>query len=227
MFYQIRHVTKFQYDEAVSETVMEVRKHPRSDAMQRCLSHELTTTPRARIFSYRDYLGNVVHHFNVPGRYSRLMLVAESLVEVDPSPEVPQFTPDAWAELDGMVARGDYWEMLRPSHFARPSQALEEFRSGHAIERNSDPLETILAVRNTLYEVFDYEPRSTAVDSPIEVALESRKGVCQDFAHIMIALTRELGIPCRYVSGYLFHNRTADRSAEGATHAWVEALLPR
>jgi transglutaminase-like putative cysteine protease len=65
------------------------------------------------------------------------------------------------------------------------------------------------------------------VNSPIEVSLDSRQGVCQDFSHIMIAVVRNLGIPCRYVSGYLYHDQLHhDRSAEGATHAWVEALLP-
>ncbi len=69
--------------------------------------------------------------------------------------------------------------------------------------------------------------KSTHVNSPIEVSLGSRQGVCQDFSHIMIAIVRNLGIPCRYVSGYLYHDELHhDRSAEGATHAWVEALVP-
>ncbi len=72
-----------------------------------------------------------------------------------------------------------------------------------------------------------YSPKSTRVDSPIDDALESRKGVCQDFTHIMIALVRQLGIPCRYVSGYLFHQPDGDvRSPDGSTHAWGEAWLP-
>ena len=78
-----------------------------------------------------------------------------------------------------------------------------------------------------IYDYFDYSPKATRVDSPIDVALESRKGVCQDFAHVMITLVRSrLHIPCRYVSGYLFHSNDGDRSSESATHAWVEALLP-
>jgi transglutaminase-like putative cysteine protease len=79
-----------------------------------------------------------------------------------------------------------------------------------------------------LYKYFDYVPRSTKVDSPIDVALTSKKGVCQDFAHIMITLVRSrLKIPCRYVSGYLYHGRAeTDRSAASATHAWIEVLLP-
>ena len=81
-----------------------------------------------------------------------------------------------------------------------------------------------------IYRLFAYVPNSTKVDSPIEEALLSRQGVCQDFAHIMIALARPLRIPCRYVSGYLFHceeNGHQDRSLEGASHAWVEAFVPR
>ena len=77
-----------------------------------------------------------------------------------------------------------------------------------------------------LYEYFDYAPNTTTVNSPIDDALRAERGVCQDFAHIMIALVRSLKIPCRYVSGYLFHaDKAKDRSPAGATHAWVEAYL--
>ena len=95
------------------------------------------------------------------------------------------------------------------------------------VERRADPLSLLREINAAIYETFDYAPQSTSVDSPIDDALEARKGVCQDFAHIMIALVRELKIPCRYVSGYLFHGREDhDRSAADATHAWVEAFLP-
>ncbi|WP_255603911.1 transglutaminase family protein [Oscillochloris sp. ZM17-4] len=78
-----------------------------------------------------------------------------------------------------------------------------------------------------MYRTFAYAPQTTTVDSPIDEALAKRKGVCQDFAHIMIALVRPLGIPCRYVSGYLYHRvEDHDRSERDASHAWVEALLP-
>jgi transglutaminase-like putative cysteine protease len=79
-----------------------------------------------------------------------------------------------------------------------------------------------------IYDLFEYVPHSTRVDSPIEQALSARQGVCQDFAHIMIALVRRLHVPCRYVSGYMFHRDEPekDRSLEGASHAWVEALVP-
>ncbi len=95
--------------------------HPRSDANQRCLTFQLSVTPRCRVFSYRDHLSNHVHHFDIPGQHGQLVIVAESLVEMEPCLPIPSFlAPDAWAELDHMVEQGDYAEMLFPSEFAQP-----------------------------------------------------------------------------------------------------------
>ncbi len=118
MYYSIRHLTKFLYSNQVSESMMETRMHPRSDQNQRCLTFHLSVSPRCRVFSYRDHLANHVHHFDIPGMHGQLVIVAESLVEVQPAAQVPAFlAPDAWADLDAMVEQGDYWEMLLPSEF--------------------------------------------------------------------------------------------------------------
>jgi transglutaminase-like putative cysteine protease len=228
LFYSIRHLTKFQYAKPVSESVMEMRMHPRSDSNQRCLSFSLSISPRTRVFSYRDHLGNNIHHFDIPGEHQQLVIVAESLVEQQPLAEIPKSQDSsAWRELDSIVAEGDYWEMLLPSEFACPTDALKKLADRMEVVRRGDPLSLLHELNLRLYEHFDYVPKSTRADSPIDVAIESGKGVCQDFAHIMIALVRQLGIPCRYVSGYLHHNKDMrDRSTSDATHAWVEALLP-
>ena len=233
MYYSIRHATKFRYSTHVSESLMEARMQPRSDGPQRCLSFQLAVQPKARVQSYRDYLGNTVHHFDVPGRHKQLSIVADALVDVQPAAALPEWLGEnAWKQLDEMIAQGDYIEMLMESHFGQSTELLEQFAQELDVEsrqkaRTSDPLKLVLELNALLYSKIAYVPKSTRVDSPIDHALESRQGVCQDFAHIMIALTRRIGIPCRYVSGYLFH-RAGDRtrSAEGATHAWVEALLP-
>ena len=228
MFYSIRHSTRFRYDKAVSESLMEVRMHPRTEGTQRCLTFQLSVSPKARVTSYRDYLGNTIHHFDVPGHHHQLMIVAESLVDSLQQAELGQLGVEAWDELDALVADGDYWEMLAPSHFAQPSELLRELSKALGVERRGNPLGLLLELNAGIYNWFDYTPKSTRVDSPIDDALRTRQGVCQDFAHIMLALTRELRIPCRYVSGYLYHgSNDKDRSSEGATHAWVEALLPR
>src|ERR1700722_7829327 len=233
MYYSIRHLTKFRYSAHVSESLMEARMQPRSDGPQRCLSFQLMVQPKARVQYYRDYLGNTVHHFDVPGRHKQLSLVADALVDVQPSPGLPgSLGQSAWDELDELIAAGDFIEMLMPSHFGQSTELLEQFAHELGVEsrekvRQRDPLEFVLNLNALLYGKIAYVPKSTRVDSPIDHALESRQGVCQDFAHIMIGLTRRMGIPCRYVSGYLFHKAgDKTRSAEGATHAWVETLLP-
>src|ERR1700691_4765734 len=233
MYYSIRHLTKFRYSEYVSESLMEARMQPRSDGPQRCLTFQLMVHPRTRVQFYRDYLGNTVHHFDVPGRHKQLSIVADALVDVQSIPVLPASLGEAaWAELDEMVAAGDYIEMLMPSHFGQSSELLERFAQELGVEsrekaRRRDPLHLMLDLNAELYSKIAYVPKSTRVDSPIDHALESRQGVCQDFAHIMIGLARRIGVPCRYVSGYLFHKAgDKTRSAEGATHAWVEALLP-
>jgi transglutaminase-like putative cysteine protease len=154
--------------------------------------------------------------------------VTESLVEIQESPRVaPELGPKAWQELDAMAAAGDYWEMLMPSQFAQPTRALRELAATLEVQRRGDPLSFLRELNAALHDWFDYVPKATRVDSPIDHAIEERKGVCQDFAHIMIALAREVKIPCRYVSGYLCPRPDKpDRSVEGASHAWVEALLP-
>lgn len=96
------------------------------------------------------------------------------------------------------------------------------------VRRRGDPLSLLRELNTALYQYFDYVPQTTHVDSPIDDALQNRAGVCQDFAHVMIALVRGMGIPCRYVSGYLYRTQNDhERSAMDASHAWVEALLPQ
>src|SRR5580692_10210057 len=160
MYFSIRHLTKFLYDNAVSESMMETRMHPRSDQNQRCLTFHLSVSPRCRVFSYRDHLANNVHHFDIPGMHGQLVIVAESLVEVQPAGQIPAFLApdDLAAQLD--------------------------------VRRRDDPLMVLHTLNQQIYEYFDYKPKSTKVDSPIDLALGTRAGVCQDFAHIMITLVR-------------------------------------
>jgi transglutaminase-like putative cysteine protease len=228
MFYSIRHLTRFRYKTPVSESLMELRMHPRTEGGQRCLSFQLSVDPRTRIYEYRDYLGNMVHHFDVPGQHRELKIVAEALVEIEPAPELPdRLEPSAWAELDHQAAAGDYWEMLMPSQFAQPTDALLSLIEPLRVRRRDDPLSFVRELNAAIYDWFEYVPKATRVDSPIDHAIEVRKGVCQDFAHIMTALLRHVKIPCRYVSGYVYRrSENHDRSPEGASHAWVEALLP-
>jgi transglutaminase-like putative cysteine protease len=227
LIYSVRHFTSFSYEPGVRESVMEARMQPRSEGRQRCLSFSLEVAPNANIMLYRDFLGNSVHHFDIPGRHSRVDLTAQALVEIQDAPAPQASEAGTWQDLETLIATGDYWETLAPSHYAHATEPLEEFRSELRLERGDNPFEFLLQLNESMYRAFEYVPNSTAVDSPIGDALRTRQGVCQDFAHIMIALLREFRVPSRYVSGYLAHgSEKKDRSPDGATHAWVDAFLP-
>jgi transglutaminase-like putative cysteine protease len=230
MFYAIRHFTRYRYSRSVWQSMMEVRMHPRSEGNQRCFVFQLSVNPRARIFGYTDSYGNLVHHFDLPSRHSHLTIISDALVNIEAQPSIPEVMEyQAWQELEELVEKKDYWDMLMPSHFARSSPELEQLAEeiGATERKKRSPLAFLQDISSGVHRSFSYVKKSTAVNSPIEDALRSRQGVCQDFAHIMIALVRNSRIPCRYVSGYFYHSaENAHPVADGATHAWVEALLP-
>jgi len=225
MYYTIRHTTRFRYSAPINESIMEVRIQPRSEGNQYCLDFQLHTSPRAHIMNYRGEFGNRVHHFDIPNSHNQLTITAQALVDVTaPSPLPEALTPQAWDELDALTGSDDYWDTFMPSRFANPSELLYELAHELDVRRRDDPLTVLRDLNSAIYRTFEYSPKTTRVDSPIDEALSLRKGVCQDLAHIMITLARHLQIPCRYVSGYLY--RGEGRSTGEATHAWVEAYLP-
>ncbi len=228
MYFSIQHQTRFRYDSPVCESLMELRMQPRSEGRQRCLGYMIKVNPKARVLQYRDHLGNYVHHFSVAPKHTQLLITTESTVETHEADALPATLPmSAWDELDATLAREDYWEFVMPSDFTEPTPRLLALAEEFKVARREDPLTTCLQLNEAIYKAFEYVPKVTKVNSLIDHALEERKGVCQDFAHIMTALLRGLRIPCRYVSGYLYHSRSEEtRSVDGATHAWIEALLP-
>jgi transglutaminase-like putative cysteine protease len=228
LYYSILHKTRFRYSVPVSEHMTEVRMCPRSEGMQRCLQFELKTIPGATMHSYIDYYGNRVHHFGIPAQHRLLTITAEAIVVFTEPAALPDaLGVDAWAELDALTAVENYWDFMAPSQFARSTPLLDALAAELNLERRADPLTLLRELTERMYNTFAYTPQSTSVDSLIDEALAARKGVCQDYAHIMIALLRRIRVPARYVSGYLFHRvEDRDRSEQDATHAWVEALLP-
>jgi len=228
MYYSVLHKTRFCYSAPVTESQTEVRMCPRNEGNQRLLEFRLTTAPSARIQHYRDWLGNEVYHFDIAAAHRQVLILTETTVQLTAPPALPnELDRTAWRALDLLAEQGEYWDFLAPSHFARDTPALLDLAREFGLERRTDPLSLLREVTAQIAGTFAYAPQTTRVDSPIDEALLARRGVCQDFAHIMIALMRRVGVPCRYVSGYLFHRtEDHDRSEEDATHAWVEAFLP-
>ncbi|GAB4517421.1 MAG: transglutaminase family protein [Anaerolineae bacterium] len=229
MYYAVTHLTVYKYSDHVSDSVMQVRLQPRSDQSQRQVRFDLQISPAVKVQSHRDYLGNAIHTFDVPAPHRRLAIKSDAVVEVRECPEVPQSLPvSTWELLDRDNYDRDCYDMLMTGHYTEPTSLLMQFAHEIDWRRRDDPLSLLRELNAVIYNSFDYQQHVTKVDSPIDIALENRLGVCQDFAHIMIALTRQIGIPCRYVSGYLFHREDQlDRSDVDASHAWVEAWLPQ
>jgi transglutaminase-like putative cysteine protease len=226
--YEVKHTTKYVYETPVRETVMEVRMQPRTESLpmhqQRCMSFGLATSPRANLIPQTDYLGNTIHVFTLPGTHNSLTITARSVVEII-APELPPCLPEsAWEKLDRFAEQPELWDLLTPSKFTEPTELSDALMIDLKAYRRADPLTMLRDINTGMYRIFDYDPSATEVDSSIDVALSKRKGVCQDFAHIMLTIVRRMGIPCRYVSGYLFTRR--ERSAADASHAWVEVWLP-
>jgi transglutaminase-like putative cysteine protease len=228
MLFEVRHVTQYHYDEPVRESVIEVRMQPRKSGGQGLVSFDLEIEPAAQVLSYADSWGNAVHHFDIPHSHQRLEIIARSVVETfhraDPPAAVAM---DEWESLGSEAVRGEAWDFLSFGGLVTESPLLAEFVEGRKLGelKRADPLTALGRLNRIVYDAFDYEAGITDADSPIDHALAEGRGVCQDFAHIMIAVARGWGVPARYVSGYLFTDEH-DRSTSGATHAWIEVFLP-
>jgi transglutaminase-like putative cysteine protease len=227
---EVRHITQYLYDETVRESVMELWMQPQKGVRQRLISFELDLDPAAQLFSYADAFGNAVYHFDVPHPHERLTITAHSAVETQaPAPLPEALDSGEWDRLRSEFVRGECFDFLHPHGFAVETEMLRRFMAETGLEKlpDRDPLTAIRELSRTVYESFAYEAGVTRADSPIDEALKARRGVCQDFAHVMIAVCRSWGLPARYVSGYLFTDRkSGDRSDPDATHAWVEVFLP-
>ena len=225
---EIEHLSVFHYAEPVRGSVMLLRLQPREDQGQRLLEFDLDIEPLAEPGGTLDAFGNVCHLVNVHREHDRSSVRSRARVVTAPAPKLPErMEPEVWDELSRMADPVRHWEYLNPSRFVHRSPMLDAFADECGIGSGADPLANLLEAGRALRAAFTYTPGSTAVDSPIESILETRRGVCQDYTHVMIALGRSWGIPSRYVSGYLHLEGVAgEQTPEGASHSWAEFLLP-
>ena len=224
----VEHLSDFRYGEPAQGSLMVLRLRPREDGGQQVGSFALEIDPAAAPIAFADSFGNACHLFNVHRAHEHTAVRSRSDVLTAPAPDLPdRMEKDAWDALTEIAAPLDHFEFLSPSQFACPSPALAAFTKANGLRRGDDPLTSLLELGRVLHAAFRYEPGSTAVDSPIEHILETGRGVCQDYTHVMIAIARSWGVPSRYVSGYI-HREGApgEQTPEGASHAWAEFLLP-
>lgn len=215
------HVTDFRYGSPARASYNEVRKSPATTAFQTALDSRVSTTPTAAQYSYLDYWGTTVVAFNVDGPHDRLVIHGSSLVETHPPAEVPEAT---WTEVAAAADR--LVEFLAPTHYTGANAALREaaadLRAGAAT-----PVEAIRHAVHFAWESLRYVKGVTHVHSPAVEAFEAGSGVCQDFAHLALTVLHEMGVPARYVSGYLHPDQEAAVGVprEAESHAWIEAWV--
>jgi transglutaminase-like putative cysteine protease len=227
---RVFHTTRYAYPTQASESHNEARLMPLSDEDQTCLDFRLTTDPPARIFAY-DLPSGRVHHFTIRAPHSALTITAESLVVThrhNPFANLQLVRDDAdFYTREGVRQR--YSEYLSPT--ARVQLHPETDRIA-AVARKQAGVGTasfLIALTRLLYRVVTYAPGTTDVNSSIQHVLEHKSGVCQDFAHLMLAVCRRQGIPARYVSGYLYTGKrdTSPSEFESAARTLEAPLRER
>ena len=217
---RVVHATGYAYKSPVTASFNEARLTPRSDARQNVILNRVETVPASRSYRYVDYWGTAVTAFDLHAPHSELEVTAASVVETD-LPEPPE-TALGWSDLGAEAVLDRFDEVLRPTRYTPASKRIE--RVGRKIAKSADPREAVVAAARWVRTELDYVAGSTGVHSSGLDALREGKGVCQDFAHLSLILLRGMGIPARYVSGYLHPHRTAaiGETVEGQSHAWVQ-----
>lgn len=223
MLYAISHLTEYEYSAEISENVMEVRKHPISTEAQRCLNFTLSLDPEVRVFRYHDHLGNLVHHFDIPWSHRRLSILGESVVEVK-SDAGTAICPLSWEQLRERMGQNDLYDMLQGSQLVQLEESIARLQTEWGLRESGfeTPQQLVWSVVERLPGLLRYQRDSTRVDTPSSAVLQNGTGVCQDFAHVALALLRRMRIPCRYISGYRFEG---NRSTQDTSYAWIEAYV--
>jgi transglutaminase-like putative cysteine protease len=201
---------------------------PRESVRQHLLDFALSVEPLSSVSAGTDPYGNTKHVFSVHDHHESLRITARSTIETGPAPQLPgALKADAWDRIRSWGNSFALWDFTHDSPLARTTPALKSFIERERISPADDPLLAVGMLSEKLHQVFDYVPGSTTVASPIDHILETGSGVCQDYAHVMIAIARSWGVPTRYVSGYVHvTGESHEQPPSSSTHAWVECRLP-
>jgi transglutaminase-like putative cysteine protease len=221
ILFSIRHVTGFNYDGVADSSYNEARMTPPTSSRQRVVDSAIVVHPFAVQTTYRDYFGTIVTTFDLQERHHRLQVVAEATVETLAQPASQLDL--SLAALQDHATSDQFAEYLASTpRTTMSSDVMEELRAVVASRERVE--DVVYAVTNWVRDRVAYVRGVTRVSSTAQEVWEQREGVCQDLTHVTIALLRRLGIPARYVSGYLYSKDDAEigEKVVGESHAWVE-----
>ncbi len=222
--FKIHHVTKYQYDSSVRESINEIRILPLPCKEQEVLQHQLNITGHPPVHLFTDYWGNTTGSFNLLAPHRELVIENKLLVRTTNPSELLLNTEAGFAALEAEVDSQLHLLELATADTIESEDAVQAI-----LDTTYDPQKSIATIVKEsceyIFNEFQYIKGITTIETTVDEILEHRSGVCQDFAHVLLQLLRTMKIPSRYVSGYICPNKNGMRG-EGATHAWVEVLIP-
>ncbi len=235
MRYRITHQTHYVYDRDVSVSHHVVQLCPRDLPSQRCLTHDLCVRPEPATRTERiDYFGNRAVLVTLETAHREFEVIAGSLVEIVPRLAPAEGLTTPWEEVAARCDAPGWGDAAAAGEYRFDSPMVRRQAAIGAWAKASFPtgrplLEAITALNTRIHREFTFDARATSVSTPVEEVFAHRRGVCQDFAHLMLAALRTLGLPARYVSGYLETLPPPGRTrlvGADASHAWVSVWCP-
>jgi hypothetical protein len=223
--FNIVHITKYQYSWPIKESSNEIKLFPHNFENQEVLQFQLSITKNPEVAISADYHGNRMGNFNIMETHSEMIVETNMLVRTTHSQKIPEIDPVKIVDLVAELENNIY--LLSLSYPEPIKKQIEIIKILQEIDFHDKSIIDIAQQCNEyVFANFTYTKGITTVETTIDAILEHRKGVCQDFAHVLLQLLRTVGIPSRYVSGYICPNESGLRG-EGATHAWVEIYSPK
>lgn len=223
--YHVKHLTKYTYPSAVTDSANQIILSPISTPYQDVIQHQIKIDPASTVDSFYDYFGNKVGVFTIIQPHTELSILVESEVSTKPIPPPNDFWPAKaqWENLASLQQHIDFLDFIKPNY----APALKEIKkeTDAIVDQKLTIFQFVNHLSTYVYETLTYQKGVTDVETDIDQIWSLKAGVCQDFAHLLIEMLRGYRVPSRYVSGYICPAGNQLRGI-GATHAWVEAYIP-
>ncbi|MGO9836271.1 MAG: transglutaminase family protein [Polyangiaceae bacterium] len=233
---RVVHATDYEYEQPLTTSYHELRVTPRDGETQIRVAHRVEITPAPNALTVRtDFFGNCTHYFSLHQPHRSLRIVATSEVELEGRRQLPLAAPSrGWEEVRGRIASERKPEVLDAYSFTFDSSYVRAATSLREYALPSFPparplMEAARDLTRRIHQEFTYDPSATQISTPLAEVLRKRRGVCQDFAHLQIGCLRSLGLPGRYVSGYMMTKPPPGRPrlvGADASHAWASTFCP-
>lgn len=223
--FKIIHTTKYQYNWPIKESINEIRLFPHNFENQEVLQHQLLITSNPIVEVTKDFYGNNVGNFNILEPHKEMIIESRMIVKVNHSLKIPEIDTVKVQDLDVEKEKNSYLlRLCYPENILQQKKITSYLKKINATE--IPIIEIAQKCSEYIYKNYTYTKGITNIETTLDEILVHKKGVCQDFAHLLLQFLRTAGIPSRYVSGYVCPNSTGLRG-EGATHAWVEFYTPK